>query len=1040
MKTQGFFLLRRPLLSKEILFGFQKAVADRPDLFEYYLKIIYSDARLQQAVHLASPELYDQLLRLISGELQNGKEKILQTLYKYLIRMCTRCTPFGLFAGCAVGTLTGQNKIKFQNRDFIDLYTRLDSECLLETCKQILQNDAVLNQSKFFPNTSLYRALDSYRYFERLSDSASGFQLSAVQSTQILDLVLASAKDGLQYEELIGLLLRENVPLKQATEFTSSLLKAGVLVSSLEMNATGEDYLTRMISALEDAGGAQSEIARFSKIDMLLKTGSNPVSVYENLHPLLNFENSANHSRHLIQSNLYFNTDVCEISQVTVDVIESDIKQLIPLAQQADSPDLKQFASKLFERLGSRQMLLLTCLDEISGIGFGSLNPAGANELPILEGLGNEIKSESEKKGDSALSTIKIKILQRAKNQGLKTVELTVDDLKENSEVKSGKLPVSFYLLGSILAESESAASQGDFKFDLRAMAGPSCLSLMTRFTQASPDLESKLRSFSAYEQSRNPGVIFAEICHIPDARSLNVIKRPSLYDYEIPYLSASCVEPGFQIQPGEICVSSPDGKQIILTCQRLGKRIIPRLSSAHNYSNGLPFYRFLCELAQQSGASYLNWDWHQSLDEPFFPRITFKHLILQKASWQLDGKLHERLTGNRDQVLSAWSSICQQFQIPRYVQIQQGDNQLLIDGQCVFSLQLLCSYLKKSKKLTLVEYLDPTGQGFLAEDGKSIEHEIIIPFLTGESREETEVIQHCSNQEPVIYNPGSEWLYLKIYCSAQASDYLLTNIIAPFCESLLGQGTIEKWFYIRYYDPEEHLRVRFNLADKLREWSSLLSQFHSLLSPFLNIGLIWALKTDYYQREISRYPFLPYSKLESIFYTDSQCTSNCLRLLTENADPYLKWLLALRGCDQLLNDLGLNGTGKLAVIQDLHAQFTKEFSKDYKDLITLDKKYRKYRTLIHSYLDPGFDHQNSILEFTCLFTQRSGSMKQALESVDSLPQEQIKELAMNLVHLFLNRWFNTQQRRQEWVLYHFLQKYYKTVLKLIEHDKISSS
>ena len=42
-----------------------------------------------------------------------------------------------------------------------------------------------------------------------------------------------------------------------------------------------------------------------------------------------------------------------------------------------------------------------------------------------------------------------------------------------------------------------------------------------------------------------------------------------------------------------------------------LGRRVIPRLTSAHNYDAGsLGVYRFLCALQGQGVAAGLAWDW----------------------------------------------------------------------------------------------------------------------------------------------------------------------------------------------------------------------------------------------------------------------------------------------------------------------------------------------------------------------------------------------------------------------------------------------
>jgi thiopeptide-type bacteriocin biosynthesis protein len=1029
MKTQGFFLLRRPLLSREILLGFHNAAANTPGLFEFYLKIIYSDPLLQQAIHLASPGLHEQALKLIDGELENGKEKVLQTLYKYLIRMSTRCTPFGLFAGYAVGEVTDKNLNPYT------VHTRLDSEPLMSISDSVVKNEAILNSSRFYPNSSLYKTMDSYRYMERQTGATNGFVLSEVGSSRYLNLILESAKKGPTICELVEVLKGNKVSRRNANIFINSLIEARILISGLEMNATGDDYLLRLKRETKSIKGFHTELERLTTIDTLLKQDSDLITTYKRIYPLFDSSSSSTPTRHLVQTDLCFKTENCEISHVAVDIITSDLKQLLPLTQKIRNADLTQFASRLFKRFGSKELSLLACLDEATGIGYGTLNPAGVSELPLLEGLGAAPEKEPVTQLDSAFTLFYKQTLDRAKKDCLKIVELSSEQIVLPSDGDLKTYPESFYLFGSIIAASENSLTQGEFKFDLQAMAGPSGLNLLARFAVGNPDLETRLREATQKEQNLAPEVIFAEICHIPDTRSLNVIKRPALHNYEIPYLATSCVEPPFQIQPSELMVSSPDGMQIILTCPRLGKRIIPRLTSAHNYNNGLPVYRFLCDLAHQSNGGYLNWEWPQIPDENFFPRITFKHLILQKAQWRIDRKVGDKLLGDTEQVLAFWSDICQQRDIPRYVQIQQGDNALLIDGLSIFSLQLLGAYLKKSSTNTLIEYLPGEKPGFLSEAGRSIDHEIIIPFINLDTRKKLRADVLVDHSEPVCYNLGSEWLYVKIYCSTQAADFLLTKIIYPFCETLLEKGTIQSWFYIRYFDPEGHLRIRLNLGPKKKLWSKVLKKFQLKIERFIASGLITAIKTDCYEREMERYGFLSYSKLESLFWIDSTCCCECLTLLSENKDSNLKWLLALRGCNQLMEDIGLSNFEKSEVIKELHIQFTEEFHKYRTGIIILDKKYRNFKQLIGSILDPELNDHASKRILEC-FQQRTTCGRQVLDGCEELSRKTLKELAVNMVHLFLNRWFAAEQRRQEWVLYHFLKKYYDTVLNFSQTRK----
>ena len=63
-------------------------------------------------------------------------------------------------------------------------------------------------------------------------------------------------------------------------------------------------------------------------------------------------------------------------------------------------------------------------------------------------------------------------------------------------------------------------------------------------------------------------------------------------------------------------------------------------------------------------------------------------------------------------------------------------------------------------------------------------------------------------------YIPGDQWLYFKIYTGFKTADLLLREVIPRIANQLLAGHIISKWFFIRYSDPELHLRLRFCLQD----------------------------------------------------------------------------------------------------------------------------------------------------------------------------------------------------------------------------------
>ena len=69
-------------------------------------KSINSNA-FAESLFIASPELSNEVAKLQQTPKmsQKEKERINDSLYRYYQRACTRPTPFGLFAGCSMGTI-----------------------------------------------------------------------------------------------------------------------------------------------------------------------------------------------------------------------------------------------------------------------------------------------------------------------------------------------------------------------------------------------------------------------------------------------------------------------------------------------------------------------------------------------------------------------------------------------------------------------------------------------------------------------------------------------------------------------------------------------------------------------------------------------------------------------------------------------------------------------------------------------------------------------------------------------------------------------
>src|SRR5262249_42838039 len=182
---------------------------------------------------------------------------------------------------------------------------------------------------------------------------------------------------------------------------------------------------------------------------------------------------------------------------------------------------------------------------------------------------------------------------------------LTDEDLEKLAVDDPPPLPDAFAALARIEAESAEAVDRGEFRLLFAGASGPSGARLLGRFCHSDPELADAVAAHLRAEEALRPDALFAEIVHLPEGRVGNILARPTQRDYEIPYLGRSGRPEAQQIELGDLRVSVV-GERVVLRSARLGREVLPRLSTAHNFGTQPGVYRFLCQLQEQGVASAL--------------------------------------------------------------------------------------------------------------------------------------------------------------------------------------------------------------------------------------------------------------------------------------------------------------------------------------------------------------------------------------------------------------------------------------------------
>lgn len=207
----------------------------------------------KEAILLASPDLYNEIEKENKNSQGKAYRKTELSFLKYQIRIKSRCTPFGLFAGCGFGEITDKSGIVIDCSRSFRSFTRLDMDFLCRLSIFIAQNGAVKEKIDYYPNTSLHKIFDSYRYVEYLySNKKRKHNLCEIESNDYLEKVLKTCENGASKTKITDTLLEENIERSEIEEYIENLIDNQIIISDIEPSVTGKDSFIKIIEKLNE--------------------------------------------------------------------------------------------------------------------------------------------------------------------------------------------------------------------------------------------------------------------------------------------------------------------------------------------------------------------------------------------------------------------------------------------------------------------------------------------------------------------------------------------------------------------------------------------------------------------------------------------------------------------------------------------------------------------------------------------------------------------------------------------------------------------
>jgi thiopeptide-type bacteriocin biosynthesis protein len=908
----------------------------------------------------------------------------------------------------------------------------MDYVCRL--IEMLTRDPALRERSSYRPNSSLYRAADRFRYVEgRYVNDAREYWMVSVEATEPLENTLDRARNGANPSELAQALVADDSEFDEAREFVEELIDSQILVPDLAPFVTGPEPLGALVTELREhalhdlADPLEAARAALTALDGA-ELGA-PPSRYDAIADLLAPLPAEVKPEQLFQVDMVKPTVESTLGKRVVREVQRSVDVLHRLSRRWEG--LRAFREAFIRRYETREVPLVEALDDETGIGLPlTTGEAAAEEAtPLLDGIGlPEPKNETVNWGHR--DTLLMHLVFDAQRRRAREVILGAAELKALETEAPAPLAQAFSVTFTLVPQGGNGADldSGDFRVLVHSVVGTSGAEVYGRFCHSDPRLCNEVRAHLKAEEAHRLDAVYAEIVHLPQGRLGNILLRPLLRDYEIPYLGRSAAPAGQQIAVTDLLVSVEQGR-VVLRSARLGKEVLPRMTNAHGFANAtnVGLYRFLCMVRYQ-GHAQLGWEWGPLGKAPYLPRLVAGKTVLARAQWRLTGQHLDRICEARDvERYKAVQALRRELDLPRYVLIADADLQLPVDLDNALSVEVLAHRAGKEQDVTLMEMYPEPETGVVSGPEGRFTHELSIPFVLPVSTvvSQTPSLRAQDSAVTRSFPPGSEWVFAKFYGGTETIDKVL-DATAPVVKAALASGAVKRWFFVRYRDPDWHLRLRFH-GEPERLQGEVLPAMYAATGPLFEDGRVWRVSLDTYEREVERYggaEGIAFS--EEIFQADSEAVLEIVQTLSGDEGLDARWRLTLRGIDMMLGDLGLDLVEKLSLVKRQRATFFRELRAESSTEQQLSDKYRIERPALDALMDVTIDEAGDLSSALEVLNARSIKIR-AIGARANRVGVNVADLAASHVHMHANRLLRSAHRAQELVLYDFLTRIYES-------------
>ncbi|WP_155059332.1 lantibiotic dehydratase [Streptomyces blattellae] len=838
-----------------------------------WLRAVWANKDVTEALQHSSPVLAAQVGALCTAEdpALRDVQRAALSVARYLLRAQHRATPFGLFAGVATAEFGPQARAEWGEEHVV--VGRAGAEWLaalvarLESCPDLLQRlPVVIN------NTVTYRGDRLIVPFQPdVQDDRTRAVEASLALTGPVRAVLAATRLPIRFGTLADKLQAEfpEASPERARRLLAELIRRRVLITSLQAPSTETDalgYLVGQLAAID--AGSLAPVAGTVRELHAVRAGLEGCTTYggrdsvaarmRNLVPGLR--------RHPVALDLRLDAQIV-LPEAVAQEIERAALILTRLSiRPYGTAAWNEYHQRFYERYGIGTMVPLVEAVADSGTGYPDGYPgapAGARRPRV-----------------SARDDALVRLAQTAALEGRDEVILTDEQIGAlDVGPDKPRLPPHLEIGVRVHAASLEELQRGQFRVEVVSVsrgAGVSTGRFLSVLSSADREaLAAELADLPAADGNTMPAQLsfpplLPESAHV--TRSPQVLPTViSLQEHRAPQ--------DIVLTPEDLAVGC-DGRRMYLAVPERGHRVEAVGMHALNLrTHTPPLVRFLTELSRAQCTQVTVFDWGAATAMPFLPRLRYGRTVLAPARWRLEASElpgHARPRAEWDVALSDWRA---RRRLPRHVHLLEDDRRLFLDLDEAGHRALLRRHLDRTRLAVLVEAPEPEAYGWCG--GRA--HEVVVPLkatrpstwppLPAPSR--ARALSADQMQTPA----SSSVLLAALYGDPRRQDVLLSRHLPGLLEQLGNPP----WWFIRFRDPDQHLRVRIALPDP-EAFAGTARTVSAWADELRSVGLLADLRYPTSYREMGRWGSgAAWEASEEVFRADSRAV---LAQLTQPQRP----------------------------------------------------------------------------------------------------------------------------------------------------------